>query len=187
MTTYKDYIWAIEKGYWNGKYKYCIDITNMWFYKRNMKLNMPILYKLGEKFKYKGKEYYIDGHNIVMELKKEEIELAIKISRLTSKRIILFPRFNKPNNFKSADCKIGRQYFDFKITTSGSDRFLYNNVYESRHQSNNFLFWIKSKNISVDIINYQIDNTFRRIKSIKTIGYYYKGIFKIYKKREIEE
>ena len=187
MTQYKDYELAIKKGYWNGHFKYCVEITDEWLNKNKKNINMPMTYKLGEKFKYKGKEYYIDGYNIVADIKREEIELALKISEITSKKIIMFPRFNKPNNFKSVDCKIGYEYIDFKITTSGNDRFLYNNVYESKKQSNNFIFWIKNSYILIDVINYQIDSIFRRINNIKTIGYYHNGHFKIYKKREIKE
>ena len=62
---------------------------------------------------------------------------------------------------------IGKDYVDFKITTSGTDKFIYGNITEADYQSYNYIFWIKNKKISKDIINYQVNNVFRRLKYVK--------------------
>ena len=178
---YKDYNNALNKGYWKGKMKYSIDITNEWLGEKQ-KNNKVIRYKLNDEFKYKGKLYKVDGHKIVIDFKNDELLFAEILSKLTGKKIVLFPRFNTPKNFKSTDSKIGKEYIDFKITTSSSDKFIYGNITESNHQSQNYIFWIKNNLIDEDIIKYQIDNVFRRIKSINKIGVYHNGKFKMYKK-----
>ncbi len=179
---YKDYYYAVKKNYWNQKMKYSTDITSEWLGKKIKTDNKIIKYKLHDEFKYKGKIYKIDGHKIVTDLKKDEIEFAEILSKLTDKKIILFPRFNTPKNFKSTDSKIGREYIDFKITTSKTDKFIMRNITESNNQSYNYIFYIKNKELSEDIIKYQIDNVFRRIKNINKIGVYHNGKFKMYKK-----
>lgn len=145
---YKDYFRAIKKGCWNGKMKYCMNITNKWLNTKN-KNKTIIIHNNYEYFKYKGKMYFIDNYNI-----KNDFKSGNAIHKLTNKRIEMFPRFDK---FKSADVKIGREYADFKITTSGTDKFMFNNINKAKNQSNNFLFLINSKIIIKDIINYQID------------------------------
>ncbi len=162
--------------------KYSTDITIEWLGEKSKRDNKILKYKLYDEFKYKGKVYKIDGHKIVTDLKKDEIEFAEILSKLTDKKIVLFPRFNTPKNFKSTDSKIGKEYIDFKITTSGSDKFIIRNITVSNHQSHNYIFWIKNKELSEDIIKYQVDNVFRRIKNINKIGVYHNGKFKMYKK-----
>ena len=176
---YKDYYRAIEKGYWNGNMKYCNNITDKWLSSKK-KFSKIITHKNGEIIKYKGKEYLIDNYHIKVAFKNSEEEFAKIISTFTNKRIELLPRFDY---FKSPDAKIGREYIDFKITTSGTDKFIFNNIRKSENQSNNFLFWIKNNKITNDIIKYQIDDIFRRIKKITIVGYYRNKKIYIYKRK----
>lgn len=145
--------------------------------------NKVIKHKNGDYFNYKGKQYYIDGKNIVIDFKNGEEEFANILSKLITKRIELLPRFNKPDGIKTADSKIGNIYVDFKITTSGTDKFIFNNVNIAKEQSNHFIFWIKNNDIPLGVIKYQIDDIFRRIKSVNTIGYYRNRHLKIYKRK----
>ena len=177
---YKDYIRAIEKGYWNGNMKYCRNITNEWLGTKKKNINKIITHKDGEVIKYKGKEYMIDNYHTKIDFKNGEIEFAEIIAALTNKKIELFPRFDY---FKSADSKIGREYVDFKITTSGTDKFIYGNITEANHQADNYIFWIKNKEITDDIIKYQVDNVFRRLKYVKEIGIFHNDIFNMYARK----
>lgn len=164
----KNYHKAIENGYWNGNIKYCNEVTDEWLGKPPIKQNVVIKPQLHSKFKYKGKEYFIVGHNIVIQFNNGE-EFANLIATKTRKRIELFPRFNQPENKKSIDSKIGKEYVDFKITKSDSGNFIQENVYKSRGQANHFAFDIKNKNVTKDELMYQVDNVFRRLKYVKTI------------------
>ncbi len=177
---YKDYYRAIEKGYWDGHMKYCKNIINKWLCTKKKKINKIITHKNGENIRYKGKEYSIDNYHIKITFKNSEEKFARIISTFTNKRIELLPRFDY---FKSPDAKIGRKYVDFKITTSGTDKFMYSNITEANNQSNNYIFWIKNQNINNDIIKYQIDNIFRRLKYIKIIGVYYNNMLEIYQRK----
>ena len=94
----------------------------------------------------------------------------------------MFPRFNEPRYKRSADSKIGKEYIDFKITTSGSDHFILYNVYQAEGQANHFAFDIKNKNIPEDVILYQVDNVFRRFKYAKIIIVNSKYGFYVYKR-----
>lgn len=177
---YKDYSRAIEKGYWDGNMKYCDDITEKWLGVKRKKINRVITHKNGEIVKYKGKTYTIDNYHIKLDFKNGEEEFGDIISTFTDKRIELFPRFD---DFRSTDSKIGKEYVDFKITTSGTDKFIFNNINEAKEQSNNFLFWIKNEEISDDVVKYQVDDIFRRIKNVKIVGYYKNKKMYIYKRK----
>ncbi len=177
---YKDYFRAIRKGYWFGKMQHCINVTYKWLNIKNRNRTI-MMHNNYEYFKYKGKIYYIDNYTIKCDFKSEELEFANIIQNLTNKRIEMFPRFDK---FKSTDVKIGREYIDFKITTSGTDKFIFNNIKKAKNQSNNFLFWIKNKKVTKDIINYQIDDIFRRLDNINLIGYYRNNNIFIFKRKK---
>ena len=179
---FKNYKKAIEKDYWNGHLKYCHEVTKEWLGKTPSKKNTIFKPKLYSTFKYKGKEYYIDGNNIVIQFDNGEYDFADLIATKTRKRIEMFPRFNKPRNKKSADSKIGKEYVDFKITTSGTDHFILDNIFQAKGQSNHFAFDIKNQNISNDVILYQVDNAFRRFKYVKTIIINSKYGFNVYKR-----
>ena len=179
-TKYKDYLRALEKGYWDGNMKYCIDVTDKWLGIKKKKINKIIKHQNDQIVKYKGKQYFIDNYHVKIDFKNNEEEFAEIVSRLTDKRIELFPRFDY---FKSTDAKIGREYVDFKITTSGSDKFIYGNITHSNSQSNNYIFHIKNKAIKFDVIKFQIDDCFRRISYIKNIGIYHNGKFNMYKRK----
>lgn len=161
--------------------KYCIDITEKWLGIKRKITNNVIIPNNCKFVKYKGKKYYVDNNHIKINFKNGEKTFANIISKLTDKRIELFPRFDY---FKSVDVKIGKEYIDFKITTSGTDKFIYGNITSSRYQSNNYIFWIKNDEIANDIINYQIDDCFRRISYVNRIGIYHNGIFKMFKRKK---
>lgn len=187
LSQYKDYKKAINLGYWNEKMKYCEDITDKWLGLKSDKVNNIIIHNNNEWFTYKGKQYFIDGKDIVIEYKIGELDFAKKLSELTDKRIEMFPKFNKPANIKSIDSKIGREYIDFKLTISGTDKFIYSNITNSNHQSNNYIFYIQNQIIPNIIVEFQIDECFRRLKYLKKVGVYHKGKFKMYKKRTFDE
>ena len=178
----KNYHKAIEKGYWNGNMKYCHEVTDEWLGEPPIRKNVVIKPKLHSCFKYKGKEYYIDGNDIVIQFDNGEEKFADLIATKTRKKIELFPRFNKPENMRSADSKIGREYVDFKITKSGSDKFITENIYKAEGQANHFAFDIKNKNVTKDEILYQVDNSFRRFKYAKTIIVNSKHGFYVFKR-----
>ena len=94
----------------------------------------------------------------------------------------MFPRFNKPEGMRTADSKIGREYIDLKITTSNSDHFIIDNIYQSKGQANHFAFDVNNKSIAKDEMLYQIDNSFRKFKFVKTIIVNSKYGFYVYKR-----
>ena len=99
-------------------------------------------------FKYKGKSFLIDNHDVVLDFKKGELEFAEWLSSMTSKRIEVFPRFNKPANKKSADFKIGKEYFDYKHTYGCSNQLIYHNLEKAKGQSYNFIINITNNKIN---------------------------------------
>ena len=165
----KNYKKAVEKSYWNGNMKYCHDITEDWLGDPPIKENVVIKHTIYDIFKYKGKEYYIDGKDIVIQFDNGEEDFANLIATKTRKRIEMFPRFNKPEGIRTADSKIGREYVDLKITISDSDHFIIDNIYQAKGQANHFAFDINNKRITKDEILYQVNNSFRKFKFVKTI------------------
>ena len=65
--------------------KYSTDITIEWLGEKSKRDNKILKYKLYDEFKYKGKVYKIDGHKIVTDLKKDEIEFAEILSLIPLK------------------------------------------------------------------------------------------------------
>lgn len=155
------------KNYFN-----CIDITDVWLGTNRKKINAVIKHKNGDLFKYKGKTYRIDGKNIVLDYKKGEEIFANWLSKMTDKKIEMYPRFNKPDGFKSADYKIGKEYFDYKHTTGSSSQLIIHNLRGEEKQSNNFVVEITNKDIfnNQEEIIRQVNETFRRYKWVKKIG-----------------
>ena len=142
------------------------NITRQWL-NNNKKTNKLIVHKNGDMFKYKGKLFLIDNHDVVLDFKKGELEFAEWLSSMTSKRIEVFPRFNKPANKKSADFKIGKEYFDYKHTYGCS----------------NFIINITNNKINNHNILMQLNYTFRRLKWVKIIAIKSKYGFYVYKRK----
>lgn len=157
------------------------DITDKWLV-NNGKSNKIILHNNFEIFKYKGKQYFIDNYNIVLDYKMGEIAFALWLSKNTNKRIELFPRFNKPDGFKTADYKIGKEYFDYKHTIGSSPQLIYHNLEKAKGQSVNFIINITNKKLSQEEIERQVNECFKRLTWIKKIGIQSQYNFKMYKK-----
>lgn len=157
-------------------------ITKKWIDGKNNKENIVIKHKNGDTFKYKGKEYTIDGKNIVIDYKKGEENFAEWLSKRTNKKIEMYPRFNKPDGFKSADYKIGREYFDYKHTTGSSSQLIMHNLRGKEKQSNNFIIEITNKDIfnNQEEITRQVAETFRRYKWVKKLGIKTPNSFNMY-------
>ena len=161
------------------------DITNIWLSNdKNKKCNKIIFHKNNDIFKYKGKEYIIDNYNIVIDYKKGEIRFAKWLSQKTNKKIELFPRFNKPDGFKTADYKIGYEYFDYKHTTGKSSQLIYHNLEKAKGQSVNFIINITNKSLSKTEIERQLNECFKRLNWIKKIGIKSQFGFKMYKRNQ---
>ena len=158
------------------------NITRQWL-NNNQKTNKLIVHKSGDMFKYKGKSFLIDNHVVVLDFKKGELEFAEWLSSMTSKRIEVFPRFNKPANKKSADFKIGKEYFDYKHTYGFSNQLIYHNLEKAKGQSYNFIINITNNKINKHNILMQLNYTFRRLKWVKIIAIKSKYGFYVYKRK----
>ena len=80
------------------------------------------------------------------------------MSTKTNKRIELFPRFNKPDGVKTADYKIGKEYFYYKHTTGSSSQLIYHNIEKAKGQSYNFIINITNISLSKHDIYEQLDD-----------------------------
>mgnify|MGYP007043819819 CR=1 FL=1 len=158
------------------------NITRQWLI-NNQKTNKLIVHKNGDMFKYKGKSFLIDNHDVVLDFKKGELEFAEWLSSMTSKRIEVFPRFNKPANKKSADFKIGKEYFDYKHTYGCSNQLIYHNLEKAKGQSYNFIINVTNNKINKHNILMQLNYTFRRLKWVKIIAIKSKYGFYVYKRK----
>lgn len=146
-----------------------VDITNQWL-GTNEKRMTVVKHEIGDTFSYKGKKYTIDGYNIVIDYKTGEEDFANWLSDKTSKKIEMFPRFNKPDGVKSSDYKIGREYFDYKHTTGSSSQLIYHNIEKAKGQSYNFIINVTNKSLSEKELLRQVEYTFRRVSWVKKIG-----------------
>ena len=160
-----------------------VDITGNWLNSVKSK-KCIILHNVKDTFTYKKNKYFIDGYNVVIDYKTGELEFAFWLATKTNKRIELFPRFNKPDHMKTADYKIGREYFDYKHTTGLSSQLIYHNLYSSKGQSLHFIVNITNDKLSEEEIKRQVEYTFRRLHWIKTIGIKSKYGFKIFKRKK---
>lgn len=171
--------WVKEDNDISVKYE---DITEKWMECDFRKNNKIIMHKIGDSFRYKGKEYIIDNYNIVLDYKAGELEFASWLKNRINKKIEVFPRFNKPDNMKSTDYKIGKEYFDYKHTIGCSSQLIYHNIEKSKGQSVNFIINITNEFMTEDEIVKQLNYTFRRCKWVKKIGIKFNSKFKMYKR-----
>lgn len=157
------------------------DITYKWL-KSNNKQSTIIIHKPNDTFKYNGITYFIDNYNIVIDYKIGEIEFAKWLSKQTKKKIELFPRFNKPDGFKTADYKIGKEYFDYKHTIGKSSQLIYHNLEKAQGQAVNFVINITNDILSEKEIEDQLNYTFKRLIWVEKIGIKSKYGFKMYER-----
>ena len=157
------------------------DITNKWL-KSNNERSILVIHQPNDIFKYKGITYLTDNYNIVIDYKTGEVDFAKWLSKQTKKKIELFPRFNKPDGFKTADYKIGREYFDYKHTIGRSSQLIYHKNEKAQGQAVNFIVNITNDIFNEKEIENQLNYTFKRLIWVEKIGVKSKYGFKMYER-----
>lgn len=158
------------------------DITHKWL-KSNNKQSTIIIHKPNDTFKYNGITCFIDDYNIVIDYKIGEVDFAKWLLKQTKKKIELFPRFNKPDGFKTADHKIGKEYFDYKHTSGISSQLIYHNLEKAQGQAVNFIVNITNNIFNEKEIENQLNYTFKRLVWVQKTGVKSKYGFKMYKRK----
>jgi len=138
------------------------DITNKIISDKINSKNIPIELKLGTTFNYKGNQYTVDNRNVKYEFKSSELEFANWLAQRTTKKVTLNPKINNPEGVKISDLKIGNEYYDMKIISGGSQQVIYHNVYKKEEQANNFLFEATKSPLSMENLQKQVNDVFKR-------------------------
>jgi len=110
---------------------------------------------------HEGAEYVVDGHNVVLDHKPLEKEVAKVLSLYYRKRVELVPRINIPQGISTPDYQIAGVKYDLKTINPGAgDNTIYNRVKKSNKQANNFVIDITVSGLSEDQISKQIEKIY---------------------------
>lgn len=110
---------------------------------------------------HEGAEYVVDGHNVVLDHKPLEKEVAKVLSLYYRKRVELVPRINIPQGISTPDYQINGVKYDLKTINPGAgDNTIYNRVKKSNKQANNFVIDITVSGLSEDQISKQIEKIY---------------------------
>ncbi len=161
------------------------EITGTWTSKSSKNITIVNKYEIGEVFKYKEDKYLIDNAKVKYELKYEEIEIALFISTISSKDIIILPKVNYPERIKTPDYYIidDNEYYDFKDTIGKSPQLIWHALVNNEKQSHNFIIRINNKYVNWREIERQLSDVYFRLKWVKNIAIIKDNKIKMYTRK----
>lgn len=114
-----------------------IDVTNKWL--KNAKPNSHKVRDL-HYYKYKGKKYYVDGKNVVLDYSEKEKQVAHWLKETFGGPIYMCPRVNNPEGIKTPDYIFNSVKLDLKNINGKGKRTLDTSIKKCEQQSNNYIF-----------------------------------------------
>lgn len=145
------------------------DVTKDWFMKATPNSD-EIVYL--QSMIHNGKEYIVDGINVVLDPDEDEIRIATLMKEVFGGKIYIRPRINNPTNIKSADYEINGEKFDLKTIEGNGKHTLYGAVKGKKEQAKNFILDITKSKLSVaEAINQIVDDIYMsdHTRFVKTI------------------
>ena len=104
-----------------------------------------------------GKQYDVDGKNVVLKPSEKEIEVARILARIYEADVNLIPVVLNPTGVKTPDYIINGQKYDLKEIFGDSSKTLYNALKKKSKQADNFIFDITESEIKEEEAMEQIE------------------------------
>lgn len=135
-----------------------INITEQWISKKNGQIGR--VKKLKE-YIVDGNVYKIDGKQVILKPKQDEIYVAEVLSRKYGKKVDLVPQVMEPKGIPTPDYFIDGKKYDLKSPTGSGKNVLYGMVSKNRKQASNFIYDLSNCPLDMGEIEKQIDDIYR--------------------------
>lgn len=96
----------------------------------------------------KGRRYYVDGKNVVLDYSRKEKEIALWLEKTFGGELYMIPRVNSPEGIATPDYLFRNDYWDLKEIFGNSKHTLDTAIKKKKNQANNFIFDICSSEIT---------------------------------------
>lgn len=138
-------------------------------------------------YEYKGKEYFVDGHNVVYKHDERELEVARLLNYSFGGNVKILPNINFPQGIKSPDYIFRGEKIDLKrITSKRVNDCVKTAIRDSEKQAHNFIIDNTLQTVSDEAILKQINEIYEmgKFSWVNTI-YVLKNdkFIKIYKRK----
>jgi len=154
-----------------------VEVTEKWF---DGAVSNKSKFKERKYFNYKGIRFRVDGRKVKFEYRNNEKEVAQLLQEKFGGTIYALPKVNYPENIRTPDYKYinhrlnFNDYFDLKTIGASGNQSVDNIINISKGQSNNFILYFTSKNMTFDKILNQLTRLYRNpcrewVKTIITI------------------
>lgn len=114
-------------------------------------------------FTVDGVTYKVDGHNVKLDYKPHEKEIAELLEREVGGELYMVPRVNNPQGVPTPDYLFNGQRYDLKtLEEDAGENTIYNRVQKSvqKGQADNFIIDVTRSGLSDEVIHSQIDKVF---------------------------
>ena len=167
---------------------YYEDITNQWMGNVPSQPYKVKMYSKNETYMYKNHKYKFDGHYVKYMFDEGEDDFADWLSKLIDKKITLMPKIEYPQEIKSADFRIGNQYYDLKTVHGKDKQIIYHKIYGKKEQAKRFFFDIADdSSLTMDDLIKQANELFMSNKEdrnwVEMIGIRQKNKFIMLKRK----
>lgn len=114
----------------------------------------------------KGRKYYVDGKKVVLESTKEETNVALWLSKKLNQEIVILPKIKQPENIRTADYLIGKEYWDLKTISSNKNYAVYSRIRNQEEQASNFVLDISKSKLTIKAVIKQVNELYK-LKNFK--------------------
>lgn len=108
-----------------------------------------------------GVKYKVDGHNVVLDYKSHEKEIAELLAREVGGEIFMVPRVNNPQGVRTPDFLFNRKNYDLKTLRKGASKnTLFYRVRKAKKQASRFIIDVTESGLTDTDIDLQLEKIF---------------------------
>ncbi|MBP3206041.1 MAG: hypothetical protein J6M66_11550 [Lachnospiraceae bacterium] len=134
------------------------DITKKWFPEaiaNSHKVQDMPKYSVGDT------TYEVDGHNVVLDYKEHEKEIAEILAREVGGEVFMVPRINNPAGISTPDYLFNGYGYDLKtLTDQATENTIFNRVKKAKKQAKRFIIDVTATSLAEGVISDQIEKIF---------------------------
>ena len=134
------------------------DITGKW--RPDAKPNSHPVADLQE-YTVDGVTYKVDGHNVVLDYKPREKEIAELLEREVGGEMFMVPRVNNPQGVSTPDYQFHGRGYDLKtLGKDAGEGTIFNRIKKKKRQAHNFIIDVTQTDLEDQAIERQIEKIF---------------------------
>lgn len=131
------------------------DITDRWYPDA-----VPGSHKVQDLMEYTasdGVTYKVDGHNVVLDYKSYEKEIADLLAREVGGEVYMVPRVNNPQGVSTPDFLFNGKPYDLKRITGSGKKALFDRISKKKKQASSFIFDLTECPLDDEVVDKQIE------------------------------